>query len=94
MKENAIKRGTGVAGPARLTLTLESLPPRNTRWVARRKAEVIVAVRNGVLAIGDAIERYALSVEEFTEWEHAYERGGLPALRHCENRRFEDEAQC
>ena len=92
MEGNAIKRVSGVSGPEGLTLTPKSLPPRNTRWFARRKAEVIVAVRGGMLAMVDTIERYTLSVEEFTEWEHAYERGGLLALCHCENHRLKDGA--
>jgi len=37
-----------VVGPEGQRITLESLPPPNTkRWVIRRKAEVVAAVRGG-----------------------------------------------
>jgi hypothetical protein len=46
-----------------------------------RKAEVIDAVRGGVLSLEDALERYALSMEEFLSWQHAIDLFGLPGLR-------------
>lgn len=39
-----------VVGPTGTPLTLNDLPPSNTdRWVIRRKAEVVAAVRGGLL---------------------------------------------
>ena len=58
------------------------LPPDNTeRWVARRKAAVIGAVRCGELTLEQACRRYQLSEEEFRSWERAYDIHGLPGLR-------------
>jgi hypothetical protein len=63
-------------------LSVTALPPVTTkRWVARRKAAVISAVRNGVLTMGEACRRYGLSGEEFAEWERHYEAEGLKGLR-------------
>ena len=39
----------GVIGPSGYALTLASLPAfKGTRWVARRKAEIVIAVGNGI----------------------------------------------
>ena len=58
------------------------LPPAGvTRWVPSRKAQVVSAVRNGILSLNEACERYALTVEEFSSWQRAIERFGLSGLR-------------
>jgi uncharacterized protein DUF1153 len=58
------------------------LPPQNTRrWTFRRKAAVLQALRNGVLTLQQAVERYALTVEEIRAWERAFEREGVYGLR-------------
>lgn len=63
-------------------VSLESLPPANTkRWVIRRKAEVVAAVRAGVISLEDACRRYTLSVEEFLSWQRLVDSHGLPGLR-------------
>lgn len=71
------------SGPELLPhLTLKDLPPPGTRrWVMRRKAEVVAAVRNGLLSLEDACERYTLSVEEFINWQELIDRHGVRALR-------------
>ena len=62
--------------------SLENLPPQDTkRWVIRRKAEVVAAVRAGVLTLEDACKRYTLSVEEFLSWQRLVDSHGLPGLR-------------
>ncbi len=44
-----------VIGPDGSPLTLADLPPPGTkRWVIRRKAEVVAAVRGGLLSLDDA----------------------------------------
>ncbi|GJL90090.1 MAG: hypothetical protein DHS20C03_37990 [Minwuia thermotolerans] len=69
-------------GPDGRPLTLDDLPPPSTtRWVARRKAEVVIAVRGGLLTLEDACRRYTLSVEEFLSWQRAVERHGMAGLR-------------
>ena len=66
MIENQKFRPAQVIGPLGEPLTLESLPPpQTTRWVVRRKAEVVSAVNGGLLSIEDVCERYSLTVEEF-----------------------------
>ena len=71
-----------VVGPTGARLTLEDLPPANTqRWVIRRKAEVVAAVRGGLLTMEDACARYKLTDEEFAGWQQAIDRHGLAGLR-------------
>ena len=60
----------------------EILPASNTkRWVIRRKAAVVAAVRSGQITIEEACCAYQLSVEEFLSWQRAFESHGLPGLR-------------
>jgi hypothetical protein len=71
-----------VIGPDGSPLTLADLPPPQTRrWVIRRKAEVVAAVRGGLLSLDEACKRYTLTVEEFLAWQRAIERFGMPGLR-------------
>ena len=58
------------------------LPPSDTkRWVARRKAAIVTAVRSGALSIEEACRRYHLSEEEFLAWERGIEAHGVAGLR-------------
>lgn len=60
----------------------EELPPPETRrWVVRRKACVVRAVRDGRLTLEEACARYNLSVEEFMSWQRLIDRHGLRGLR-------------
>jgi Protein of unknown function (DUF1153) len=77
-----------VDGPRRVTLpdgsslTRADLPPADTRrWVSSRKAVVVKAVVYGLISEAEALERYALSSEEFTLWREAIETHGEKALR-------------
>jgi hypothetical protein len=80
--ENQNIRPAYVIGPLGAPLTLESLPPANTkRGVVRRKAEVVAAVAGGLLGVDEACERYALSIEEFASWERVVDRSGMRGLR-------------
>jgi hypothetical protein len=64
------------------TRLMESLPPPNTkRWVVRRKAAVVAAVRGGGITIEEACRHYQLSEEEFLSWERALENHSLAGLR-------------
>lgn len=63
-------------------LTLATLPPADTtRWVARRKAQVVAAVETGLLSIEEACRRYRLSIEEYVGWRRALVRFGLRGLQ-------------
>lgn len=55
--------------------------PDTQRWVARRKAVIVDAVREGALTIDEACRRYQLSLEEFHAWEKAIEAHGVAGLR-------------
>jgi hypothetical protein len=71
-----------VIGPTGAPLTLDDLPPPETeRWVIRRKAEVVAAVRGGLLSLDDACDRYRLTNEEFLAWQRSIERHGMQGLR-------------
>jgi hypothetical protein len=62
--------------------SVDSLPPPDTkRWVIRRKAEVVAAVRAGVISLEEACRRYTLSIEEFLSWQRLVDSHGLPGLR-------------
>jgi hypothetical protein len=63
-------------------LTIADLPsPETKRWVIRRKAEVIAAVRGGLLSLEGACQRYKMDSEEFLSWQYCIERYGLAGLR-------------
>ncbi|HEX2593779.1 MAG TPA: DUF1153 domain-containing protein [Rhizomicrobium sp.] len=82
MAEDRRGRVSYVIGPDGSPLTLADLPPPHTkRWVIRRKAEVVAAVRGGLLSLDDACKRYTLTVEEFLAWQRAIDRFGLAGLR-------------
>ena len=82
MLENQNIRPASVIGPLGEMLTLEALPPANhTRWVVRRKAEVVAAVNGGILTIDEACDRYSLTIEEFVSWQRAVDRSGMQGLR-------------
>ncbi|HEX3674839.1 MAG TPA: DUF1153 domain-containing protein [Rhizomicrobium sp.] len=77
-----LRKQTTVRGPDGNPLTLADLPPPNTqRWVIRRKAQVVAAVRGGLLTLDEACARYRLTVEEYAGWQHAIEAFGLAGLR-------------
>jgi hypothetical protein len=71
-----------VTGPGGRPLRLIDLPsPRTKRWVVRRKAEVVAAVRGGLITLDEARRMYALTTDEFMHWETALDQYGLPGLR-------------
>ena len=55
--------------------------PDTKRWVARRKAVIVNAVRDGALSLDEACQRYQLSVEEFHAWQKAIDAQGVAGLR-------------
>lgn len=81
---SAVNKNTGsyVIGPDGNPLTMADLPPPDTkRWVIRRKAEVVAAVKGGLLTLDEACERYNLTTEEFLSWQRAINRYGIAGLR-------------
>lgn len=82
MTEQIRPRVKYVIGPDGSPLTINDLPPASTRrWVIRRKAEVVAAVRGGLLSLDEACARYTLTVEEYLSWQASIEENGLAGLR-------------
>jgi len=82
MSEFIRPRAKYVIGPDGSPLTIADLPPPSTRrWVIRRKAEVVAAVRGGLISLEEACQRYTLTVEEFLSWQASIEEHGLAGLR-------------
>ena len=77
-----------VDGPRQVTLpdgtvlTRADLPPADIRrWVASRKAVVVQAVAHDLISRAEALERYALSEEEFALWESGSANHGNEGLK-------------
>ena len=71
-----------IIGPDGRKLTLADLPPADTtRWVIRRKAEVVAAVRGGLFSTDEAITYYKISSEEFESWLSMIDEYGIAGLR-------------
>src|SRR5208283_2796548 len=82
MTINHHSRPKYVIGPDGSPLTIADLPqPGTKRWVIRRKAEVIAAVRGGLLSFEEASSRYMLTVDELLSWQSAMDQYGLAGLR-------------
>ena len=84
-------RAKCVIGPDGSPLAITDLPESNTtRWVIRRKAQVVAAVRGGLLSLDDACDRYRLTVDEFLSWQKAVDRHGLAGLRTTKLQQYRD----
>ncbi|MEL6316229.1 MAG: DUF1153 domain-containing protein [Pseudomonadota bacterium] len=71
-----------VIGPDGQRLTRDDLPGANTkRWVIRRKAEVVAAVRGNLITLEEACATYGISPEEYDSWTRAIDRFGIQGLR-------------
>ena len=55
--------------------------PETTRWIPARKAAVINGVRQGLLTLEEACERYQLSIDEYRAWERDFDSHGKAGLR-------------
>jgi hypothetical protein len=75
-------KGETARGPDGRPLTLADLPaPDTKRWVIRRKAEVVAAVRGGLLSFEEANRRYKLSTQELLSWQYCIDQYGFAGLR-------------
>jgi Protein of unknown function (DUF1153) len=82
MMANPQSRPRYVVGPHGSPLTIADLPsPDTKRWVIRRKAEVVAAVRGGLLSLEEACSRYMLTTDEFLSWQASVDKHGLAGLR-------------
>ena len=83
----------------RTVFTVADLPPAETRrWTMRRKAEIVEAVRGGLITAEEAGARYTLTAAEFHSWQRAIERSGRPGLNakraHNDRRAAAARAKC
>ncbi len=63
-------------------MTRSELPPPDTkRWVASRKASVVLAVQAGLVSSGEVCDMYDLSEEELESWQGAVKSHGIKALK-------------
>ena len=77
-----------VIGPTGSKLTLADLPPPGTMyWIDRRKAEVVAAVRGGLISFEQARARYMLSAEEFSTWQRLEIRSHKPRAQSARSSR-------
>ena len=84
-----ISREGFVIGPDGIRMSLRDLPsPDCTRWVARRKAQVVLAVRGGLLSLDEVLDRYQLTADEFATWHALWDRHGLNGLRTTQLRTY------
>ena len=81
--------GTAVLDPFGQRLTIDTLPPADTtRWVPRRKAQVVCAIRGGLISRQEACDRYGISEAELFSWEKLLDDHGLRALRVTKTQRY------
>ena len=77
-----VKTVRAVTLPDGTIMSQADLPSVYTRrWVASRKAAVVRGVAYGLISREDALERYAISDEEFSSWVRAIAEFGEPALK-------------
>jgi len=63
-------------------MSIHDLPASNTkRWVVRRKAKVVAAVKGGLITLEEACRRYDLSIDEFLSWQRLLDEHGINGLR-------------
>ncbi|MEO0372244.1 MAG: DUF1153 domain-containing protein [Pseudomonadota bacterium] len=68
--------------PDGTVMTRADLPPVSTsRWVASRKLAVVRGVMHGLIGQDEALERYALSADEFQEWLTSLSERGADGLK-------------
>ncbi len=71
-----------VVGPTSKPITVDDLPPPDIkRWIAHRKAEVVAAIRRGLISREEACARYGVSSEELLSWQRLLNEHGLRGLR-------------
>jgi hypothetical protein len=91
MSENS--PGRAVIDPFGEPLTIDRLPPADTvRWVVRRKAQVVCAIREGLITRQDACDRYGISDVELFSWERLLEDHGPKALHTTKTQRYRQAA--
>lgn len=71
-----------VIGPLGAPLARSDLPAAGDhRWVPRRKAELVLALKGGLIDMDEAMARYRLTAEELAGWMALFDRHGMAGLR-------------
>jgi hypothetical protein len=81
MDKNVMPGNRAKDGVSIKTIAVDLPPPHTNRWVPRRKAAIVNAVRSGAISLEEVCHRYQLSVEEFLTWQRAIETHGVTGLR-------------
>ncbi len=74
-------------------VTAGSLPKVGERWVPRRKAQLVLAVKAGLISLDDALSRYRLSPEEYLSWAQSFEQRGIDGLKTTKVQAFRRETE-
>jgi hypothetical protein len=78
----SVSTGPTCIGPYGERMSVADLPPSGTkRWVMRRKAQVVLAVRSNLIGFDEACSRYQLTEEELNRWHILIDRYGFNALK-------------
>ena len=68
--------------PVSLSQTIRTVRLPGAPVVTRNdSAEVVAAVRGGLISLEEACERSTLTVDEFLSWQRSIDKHGLPGLR-------------
>jgi len=85
--------GPTCVGPYGERMSIADLPPSGTtRWVMRRKAQVVLAVRSNLIGFDEACNRYQLTKEELTRWHVLIDRHGFNALKTTKIQEYRSKA--
>ena len=86
MTERYASKTQYIIEPGGSPLTIDDLPAPGA--VIRRKAEVVAAVRGGLLSFEEACSRYMLTIDEFLEWQRSIDGCGLAGLRTTRTQKY------
>ena len=56
----------------------------------RHKANVVAAVRGGLISLEDMCLRYGVTTEEFLVWSMAFDRFGIAGLRSTQSQKYKN----
>jgi hypothetical protein len=88
------RQGRALVDPYGQPLTVDTLPPSDTvRWVPKRKAQVVSAIRGGLITRKEACDRYSISTDELLSWEKLFDEHGTKALRVTKAQRYRQLAR-
>ena len=94
MKSFSRPKVSYVRGADGSALSLSDLPSVGSqRWVVRHKANVVSAVRGGLISLEDVFLRYGVTTEEFLVWSIAFDRFGIAGLRSTRSQKYKNTVQ-